>query len=224
MQIIFDCNILQVTHDVLSHKNYFGQTLLALIEINQESLLESLIIVIRLELDLHNSDIRLAENCLRNHLQSSESTHAIISLLHQQVPASLCYKVYNWTVLILVTLITGVGLTFFDIYSDIFISTEYYRNMTNQTAVDFLNESCSDTKLFNDETIGFKLPTLVEGNKFSLGMYKILLCFNYKCCFFFLQIVSQTMMKFVISLLFTKKNHITHAPKLDMIDFGVLPI
>ena len=168
MQIIFDCNILQVTHDVLSHKNYFGQTLLALIEINQESLLESLIIIIRLELTLHNNDVRLAENSLRNHLESSESTHAIISLLHQQVPASLCYKVYNWTILILVTLITGVGLTFFDIYSDIFISIEYYRNMTNSTAVDFLNESCSDTKLFNDETIGFKLPTLVEGNKFSL--------------------------------------------------------
>ena len=121
-----------------------------------------------MELTLHNNDVRLAENSLRNHLESSESTHAIISLLHQQVPASLCYKVYNWTILILVTLITGVGLTFFDIYSDIFISTEYYKNMTNSTAVDFLNESCSDTKLFNDETIGFKLPTLVEGNKVSL--------------------------------------------------------
>ena len=75
MQIIFDCNIFQVTHDVLSHKNYFGQTLLALIEINQESLLESLIIIIRLELTLHNNDVRLAENSLRNHLESSESTH-----------------------------------------------------------------------------------------------------------------------------------------------------
>ena len=157
---------MQVTHDVLSHKNYFGQTLLALIEINQESLLESLIIVIRLELDLHDSDIRLAENCLRNHLESSESTHAIISLLHQQVPASLCYKVYNWTVLILVTLITGVGLTFFDIYSDIFISTEYYRNMTNSTAVDFLDGRCSHIKQFNEETIGFKLPIAIDGNEF----------------------------------------------------------
>ena len=154
-----------MTHDILAYKNYFGQTLLALIEINQESLLESLIIVIRLELALHNNDTRLAENCLRNHLESSESTYDIVSLLHQQVPASLCYKVYNWTVLILVTLITGVGLTYFDIYSDIFISTEYYKNMTNQTAVDFLNGSCSQVKKYNDETIGFKLPTLLDGNK-----------------------------------------------------------
>ena len=166
MQIIFDCNILQVTHDVLSHKNYFGQTLLALIEINQESLLESLIIIIRLELTLHNNDIRLAENSLRNHLESSESTHAIISLLHQQIPASVCYKIYNWTILVLVTLITGVGLTFFDIYSDIFISTEYYKNMTNSTAVDLLNGRCSHIKQFNEETIGFKLPIAIDGNEF----------------------------------------------------------
>ena len=117
-----------------------------------------------MELTLHNNDVRLAENSLRNHLESSESTHAIISLLHQQVPASLCYKVYNWTVLILVTLITGVGLTFFDIYSDIFISTEYYRNMTNSTAVDFLNGNCSHVKQYNDGTIGFKIP-LLDGNE-----------------------------------------------------------
>ena len=184
MQIIFDCNILQVTHDVLSHKNYFGQTLLALIEINQESLLESLIIIIRLELTLHNNDVRLAENSLRNHLESSESTHAIISLLHQQIPASVCYKIYNWTILVLVTLITGVGLTFFDIYSDIFISTEYYRNMTNSTAVDFLDGRCSHIKQFNEETIGFKLPALVEGNRFSLCTKFYYVSIMYKCCFF----------------------------------------
>ena len=77
----------------------------------------------------------------------------------------LCKKIYNWTVLILVTLITGVGLTFLDIYSDIFISTEYYKHMTNETADDILNRNCSDVKLYTDETVGFKIPIL-DGNKF----------------------------------------------------------
>ena len=146
----------QVTHDVLANKNNFGQTLLTLIEINRESLQESLIIVIRLELALHNNDSSLAENCLRNHLESSVSTFEIVSLLHQQVPPNLCKKIYNWTVLILVSVITGVGLTFVDIYSDVFLSTEYYKNMSDPTAVQYLDEKCTLLKQFNNQTVGNK--------------------------------------------------------------------
>ena len=148
---------LQVTHDVLANKNHFGQTLLTLIEINRESLQESLIIVIRLELALHNNDSRMAENCLRNHLESSVSTFEIVSLLHQQVPITLCKKIYNWTVLILVSVITGVGLTFFDIYSDVFLSTEYYKNMSDTTVVQYLDEKCTLLKQINNQTDGNKI-------------------------------------------------------------------
>ena len=133
---------LQVTHDVLEQKDKFGQTLLTLIEINRDSLQESLIIVIRKELDLHNNELRQAEKCLRNSLDSSTSTYEIVSLLHQQVPKTTCERIYRWVFLVLFSVLTGVLLTVFDIYSDISLSTEYYKNMTNPTEVEYLHGKC----------------------------------------------------------------------------------
>ena len=133
---------LQVTHDVLERKDEFGQTLLTLIEINRVSLQESLIIVIRKELDLHNNELHQAEKCLRNSLDSSISTYEIVSLLHQQVPKTTCERIYRWFFLVLFSVLTGVVLTVIDIYSDISLSTEYYKNMTNPTEVKYLHGKC----------------------------------------------------------------------------------
>ena len=131
-----------MTHDVLERKDEFGQTLLTLIEINRKSLQESLIIVIRKELDLHNNELRQAEKCLRNSLDSSISTYEIVSLLHQQVPKTTCEQIYRWFFLVLFSVLTGVVLTVIDIYSDISLSTEYYKNMTNPTEVKYLHGKC----------------------------------------------------------------------------------
>ena len=68
----------QVTHQVLLSSNVSGQTLLTLIEVNRESLSESLPLVLKREYGCHRRDMRRTELCLSEQLETSASASEII--------------------------------------------------------------------------------------------------------------------------------------------------
>ena len=77
----------QVTHQVLLSSNVSGQTLLTLIEVNRESLSESLPLVLKREYGCHRRDMRRTELCLSEQLETSASASEIIvvRILNQRV-------------------------------------------------------------------------------------------------------------------------------------------
>ena len=124
------------------HKNNDGHTLLTLIEMNKHSLPETLITVLKCENAFHENNINATECCLRDQLESSLSTNEIIALLHQQEKNDLSTKICNWIILILITIITSILFTFWDMYSDYSLLVEYHSDMNNLTKVDELKEKC----------------------------------------------------------------------------------
>ena len=127
------------------HKNNFEQTLLALIEISPDALNKSLINVVRMELGLHQDDPDLpdAKICLCDQLESSNSTFEIISLLDKQGPVSLDRQILSWIILVIFTLVTGVGFTFMDISADIFLAKEYHNKANILTTQGLPDANCS---------------------------------------------------------------------------------
>ena len=72
----------QVTHKLLKLKNNLGQTLLTLMEVNRDSLSESIPIVLKREYGCHRRDMTKTELCLSEQLETSESAYEIIRELH----------------------------------------------------------------------------------------------------------------------------------------------
>ena len=71
-----------VTHKILQERNYEGQTLLAIIEVNRVNLAESLPLVLKKEYGCHRRDILKTEQCLARQLESSMSAGQIIGELN----------------------------------------------------------------------------------------------------------------------------------------------
>ncbi len=128
------CNF-QVTHSVLISKNKTGQTLLTLIEVNRESLSESLPLVLKREYGCHRRDLSKTELCLSHQLETSASASEIIQELHQLEPKSCCQNFQIWLQLFLFSLIPNIGLAVFDIFSDSYLTVEYHDKMINHTEV-----------------------------------------------------------------------------------------
>ena len=133
------------------HKNNFEQTLLALIEISPDALNKSLINVVRMELGLHQDDPDLpdAKICLCDQLESSNSTFEIISLLDKQGPVSLDRQILDWIILVIFTLVTGVGFTFMDISADIMLAKEYHNNASDAVVFNNLTHSLTAQELLD---------------------------------------------------------------------------
>jgi len=110
-----------VTHQVLLSSNVSGQTLLTLIEVNRESLSESLPLVLKREYGCHRRDMRRTELCLSEQLETSASASEIIVELHQLEPKSFCQIFFIWAVLFFTSLMPNVSLATFDIASDSFL-------------------------------------------------------------------------------------------------------
>ena len=123
-----------------------GQTLLTLIEVNRESLSESLPVVLKREYGCHRRDLTKTELCLSEQLETSASASEIIQELHQLEPKNFCYILLIWASIFLTSLTPNIGLAFSDIFSDSYLTQEYYSNMNNESFV--LNRSiqCVDFK------------------------------------------------------------------------------
>lgn len=131
-----------VTHSILLYKNTLGQTLLTLIEVNRESLSESLPLVLKREYGCHRRDMIKTELCLSEQLETSESASEIIQELHQLEPKSLCQILVIWATLFLTSLTPNLGLAMSDIFSDAYLVVEYHSNMQNDSYVDTQANEC----------------------------------------------------------------------------------
>ena len=80
--ITYSTLFFQVTHKLLKLKNNLGQTLLTLMEVNRDSLSESIPIVLKREYGCHRRDMTKTELCLSEQLETSESAYEIIRELH----------------------------------------------------------------------------------------------------------------------------------------------
>ena len=118
------CSIVyfQVTHSVLLSKNLADQTLLTLIEVNRESLSESLPLVLKKEYGCHRRDIAKTELCLSSQLESSASAAEINKELKELEPKSCCAIFKIWAILFLTSLTLNIGLCALDIISDSYLS------------------------------------------------------------------------------------------------------
>ena len=125
-----------VTHSILLTKNMQGQTLLTIIEVNRESLSESLPLVLKREYGCHRRDMIKTELCLSEQLETSASASEIIQELHQLEPKSWCQIFLIWATLFLTSLTPNIVLAFSDIFSDSYLVVEYYNNMMNATYVE----------------------------------------------------------------------------------------
>lgn len=135
-----------VTHSVLLSKNALGQTLLALIEVNRESLGESLPLILKREYGCHRRDIIKTELCLSEQLETSKSASEIIQELHQLEPKSFCQILLVWMTLLFTSLTPNLGAAVLDIFSDAYLVVEYHANMKNQSYVATQLENCSNLR------------------------------------------------------------------------------
>ena len=103
-------------------KNLADQTLLTLIEVNRESLSESLPLVLKKEYGCHRRDIAKTELCLSSQLESSASAAEINKELKELEPKSCCAIFKIWAILFLTSLTLNIGLCALDIISDSYLS------------------------------------------------------------------------------------------------------
>lgn len=143
--IMYLC-ILQITHSVLLSKNVAGQTLLTLIEVNRESLSESLPLVLKREYGCHRRDLTKTELCLSEQLETSASAYEIIQELHQLEPKNFCQIFLIWLSLFLTSLTPNIGLAMSDIFSDAYLTVEYHGNWMNQSFNTHHEQMCLDLK------------------------------------------------------------------------------
>ncbi|TRY73782.1 hypothetical protein TCAL_16897 [Tigriopus californicus] len=135
-----------ITHSVLLNTNKLGQTLLTLIEVNRESLSESLPLVLKREYGCHRRDMIKTEICLSKQLETSASASEIINELHQLEPKGCCQIFGIWTILFLTSLTPNIVLAFSDIFSDSYLVVEYYSNMNNLTHLQIHADECETLK------------------------------------------------------------------------------
>ncbi|CAM6053917.1 unnamed protein product [Sphagnum tenellum] len=135
-----------ITHSVLLSKNMLGQTLLTLIEVNRESLSESLPLVLKREYGCHRRDMIKTELCLSEQLETSASASEIIQELHQLEPKNWCQIFVIWATLFLTSLTPNIALAFGDIFSDAYLVVEYHSNMQNVSYMQTHEEICRNLK------------------------------------------------------------------------------
>ena len=164
-----------ITHNVLLNKNTIGQTLLTLIEVNRESLSESLPIVLKKEYGCHRKDMVKTELCLSKQLETSASASEIILELHQLEPKSWCQRFMIWAVLFLTSLTPNIGLAFSDIFSDAYLVLEYYNNMQNATYIAYHKQQCQTLRAEDPVPLKAYAACLDSGAQFYYTLAFLLL-------------------------------------------------
>ena len=148
--------LLQVTHQVLLSRNQLGQTFLAMIEVNRENLQESLSLVLKREYGCHHRDMKRTEFCLSKQLESSDSGFHILQELYNMEPKSICEIVWIWFLLFLTSLVPNLALGIQDIFSDAYLSTEYYNDWKNETHTNKTAADCNAYAISSNGTTTLK--------------------------------------------------------------------
>lgn len=164
-----------VTHSILITKNKASQTLLTLIEVNRESLSESLPLVLKREFGCHRKDLARTELCLSEQLETSGSAYEIIQELHQLEPKGFCQIFNIWFVLFLTSLTPNIGLAFSDIFSDAYLTIDYYGKMINSTYVQDQLDLCQNLTNVTSPTLEAYAACLNAQSKFAYTIVFLIL-------------------------------------------------
>ena len=139
-------------------RNKLGQTLLTLIEVNRECLPESLALILKREYGCHRRDMEKTELCLSQQLESAICAEKILEQLHQLESKSNCELTTIWVMLFLSSLVPNLTLGLQDIFTDAYLSKQYYDEWHNGTEID-QNETCHELK-FGNGTKEIQFPEL----------------------------------------------------------------
>ena len=118
--------------------------MLSLIEVNRESLPESLALVLKHEYGCHRRNMKQTELCLSRQLESSDSAYQILEALHDMEPKTGCQLFWIWVSLFLTSLAPNLTLGTMDISADAILSQQYYNEWMNGTFVTNQNQTCYD--------------------------------------------------------------------------------
>jgi hypothetical protein len=113
-----------------------------MIEVNRENLQESLS---QQEYGCHHRDMKRTEFCLSKQLESSDSGFHILQELYTMEPKGPCEISWIWFVLFLTSLLPNLGLGIQDIFSDAYLSTQYYNEWKNVTYTNEAEKKCNAT-------------------------------------------------------------------------------
>ena len=117
--------------------------MLSLIEVNRESLPESLALVLKHEYGCHHRNMKQTELCLSRQLESSDSAYQILEALHDMEPKTCCQIFWIWFLLFLTSLAPNLTLGTMDISADAILSKEYYDEWMNATFDSNQNQTCN---------------------------------------------------------------------------------
>ena len=138
--------------------------MLSLIEVNRESLPESLALVLKHEYGCHHRNMKQTELCLSRQLESSDSAYQILEALHDMEPKTCCQIFWIWFLLLLTSLAPNLTLGTMDISADAILSKQYYNEWMNATFVSDQNQTCHDflssataTALASGSAVNYKL-------------------------------------------------------------------
>ena len=136
-------------------RNKLGQTLLTLVEVNRESLPESLALLLKREYGCHQRDMDNTELCLSKQLESAICAEKILEQLHQLEPKSNCELISIWVMLFLTSLVPNLTLGTMDIFSDAYLSKQYYDEWQSKTYAKNVSDICNELKLNASEANEF---------------------------------------------------------------------
>ena len=120
--------------------------MLSLIEVNRESLPESLALVLKHEYGCHHRSMKQTELCLSRQLESSDSAYQILEALHDMEPKTCCQIFWIWFLLFLTSLAPNLTLGTMDISADAILSKQYYNEWMDAAFVSNQNQSCTELK------------------------------------------------------------------------------
>ena len=120
--------------------------MLSLIEVNRESLPESLALVLKHEYGCHHCNMKQTELCLSRQLESSDSAYQILEALHDLEPKTCCQLFWIWFLLFLTSLAPNLTLGTMDISADAILSQQYYYEWMNKSFVINQTQKCQAFK------------------------------------------------------------------------------
>ena len=166
--------------------------MLSLIEVNRESLPESLALVLKHEYGCHHRNMKQTELCLSRQLESSDSAYQILEALHDMEPKTCCQLFWIWFVLFLTSLTPNLTLGTMDISADVVLSKTYYDEWMNESIGTNENITCTS----HDSNRTYELKEFAE-------------CLNSKSKFFY------TILFLLLSLVFYLTEFLTLESKYE---------
>ena len=134
-----------ITHSVISMRNKLGETLMGMIEVHWEHMVESMSVLLKLEYACHAHDLTNAQICLSGQIETSLFSFEIIKALKRLEPMTWSEKLHIFMSLFIPHLLLNVGLTMSDWFADGFLVNYYWNEWHNETINGNFNDICINT-------------------------------------------------------------------------------